>query len=233
MRKFAFLVLTISVFFWVSCKTTEAVVDEAPPAKEVSKPTPPVKQIVKTPVVEQEKKEPAKVQEPVKQPEPEKKVEEPIKKPQDKPEEEEYLRSISGMESGEVSRKDFEDDKRKILEIIDELADVMNNYNYDDWLTYIELESINYWQSAKNLANASQRLPVSVRAQLPSKRLKTLRDYFSFVFVPARKDRVVDEIRYISPESVKAVDVTDDSDVIYYNFKKIGGKWFVHLPASN
>lgn len=241
MRKFVLFVLVVSAFFLVACQTTETVVEETPPpAKEVSKPNPPVKQIVQKPVevkepVKQPEPEP-KVEEVVKQPEPEPKVEEVVKQPEPKVEEalvdEEYLRSISGMESGEVSRADFEDDKRKILEIIDELADVMSSYNYDEWLTFIEPDSEKYWQNAKNLANASQRLPVSVRTQLPSKRLRTLRDYFSFVFVPARKGRVVDEIRYISPESVKAVDVTDNSDVIYYNFKKVDGKWLIHLPAN-
>lgn len=233
MRKFVLCALVVLAFFLVACKTTETIAEESPPVKEVSKPNPSVQQIVETPAVSQEEKEPAKELETVKQPEPE-----PEPEPNPAPVEEalvneEYLRSISGMESGEVSRKDFEDDKRKILEIIDELADVMSSYNYDDWLSYIEPNSVKYWQDAKNLANASQRLPVSVRAQLPSKRLKTLRDYFSFVFVPARKDRVVDEIRYISPESVKAVDVTADSDIIYYNFKKLDGKWFIHLPASD
>lgn len=257
MRKFVLFVLIVSAIFLVACQTKETVVEETPPpVKEVPKPNPPVKQIVQKPVkvqepVKQPEPEP-KVEEVVKQPEPEPdpepepqpepKVEEVVKQPepakQPNPIEEtlvneEYLRSISGMESGEVSRADFEDDKRKILEIIDELADIMSNYNYDEWLPYIEPDSVTYWQNAKNLTSASQRLPVSVRAQLPSKRLKTLRDYFSFVFVPARKGRVVDEIRYISPESVKAVDVTDDSDVIYYNFKKIDGKWLIHLPASD
>lgn len=262
MRKFVLFVLVASAFL-IACKTRDTVVEESPTVQETPKPNPPIKQVEKQPAkkVEAPVKVPEpepKVEEPVKEPEPE--IEEPIKQPEPeitpepepkveepkKPEpvkqpepaeeklvHEEYLRSISGMESGEVSREDFEADKRKILEIIDKLADVMNKYNYDEWLTYIGPDSITYWQDQKNLANASQRLPVSVRAQLPSKRLKTLRDYFSFVFVPARKDRVVDEIRYISPESVKAVDVTDDSDVIYYNFKKIDGKWFVHLPAGN
>lgn len=144
---------------------------------------------------------------------------------------EEYMRSISGLGSGAVvSREDFEADKQKVLAIIEKLADVMKVYDYDGWLTYIAPESVEYWQNGRNLASASRMLPASVRAQIPNQRLRNLHDYFVYVFVPSRQDRTVDEIRYISPTDVKAVQVTAETDFVYYYFTKVDGKWLVHLP---
>ena len=40
----------------------------------------------------------------------------------------------------------------------------------------------------------------------------------------------MDEIRYISLDSVKAVQNSGDVDVVYYNFVKVDGKWMVKIP---
>ena len=60
--------------------------------------------------------------------------------------------------------------------------------------------------------------------------LKTLQDYFKYIFVPARQKSQITEIRYESDSYVKAVEVQEDQDLIYYFFKKINGKWLVHIP---
>ena len=61
--------------------------------------------------------------------------------------------------------------------------------------------------------------------------LNNLYDYFRFVFVPSRRGRDVDEIRYISLDQIKAVQMREDQDVVYYNFIKVNGKWMVKLPT--
>lgn len=147
--------------------------------------------------------------------------------------EEEYMRSVSGMETNEtVTLEEFTSDKQAILDIIADLERIMESNNYDAWLKYIEPASITYWQNIRNLNTASQRLPPQVRAQLSGGRIRTLREYFAYVFIPSRQGRTVDEIRYLSSESTKAVEVEGDVDIIYYNFKKIDGKWLLHLPAN-
>ncbi|MBQ9239257.1 MAG: hypothetical protein IJ191_08105 [Treponema sp.] len=137
--------------------------------------------------------------------------------------EEEYLRSIDGME-GSVSREEFASDKQTILTIITELGRIMNTLDYDAWIDYVEPNSVTYWRNQRNLTQASRMLPNK------NQRLKNLRDYFTLVFVPARTNRQIDEIRYISNVRVKAVQVQDDSDIIFYNFVKQNGKWLVYLP---
>lgn len=133
----------------------------------------------------------------------------------------EYSRSTHGVS---ISVENFNKDKREILKIIQELSQVMNDRDYDKWITYIEPESISYWSNPRNLSQASKRLPIK------NLRLANLYDYFIFVFCPSRKGRTVDEIRYISLDSIKAVQVSNEVDVVYYNFVKVDGKWMVKIP---
>lgn len=141
-------------------------------------------------------------------------------------EEEEYLRSINNLNEEElVTKQQFNDDKAAILKIIEELSKVMATKDYKKWLTYIEPDSINYYSNPVNLRNAQKKLPNKAIA------LRNIEDYFNYVFIPSRKRSRVDEIRYISTTNIKAVQVKEDySTVVYYYFKKINGKWYVHLP---
>lgn len=135
-------------------------------------------------------------------------------------EDEEFNRSTAGVE---ISREEFNADKNEILRIIGELSSIMTDYDYESWVSYISPASVEYWSNSKNLLGASKRLPQKIR-------LSNLNDYFRYVFVPSRKGRSVEEIRYISRDSVKAVQVREDRDIVYYNFVREEGKWMVSLP---
>ena len=133
----------------------------------------------------------------------------------------EYERSKGDLD---ISKDTFEEDKREILHIIRELDAVMSEQNYNAWVSYVDSDSVEYWSKKSNLQKASQRLPVK------GLRLNSLNDYFKYVFIPSRKGRNVDEIRYETEAQVKAVQVEDEIDTVYYNFIKHDGKWRVHLP---
>lgn len=136
-------------------------------------------------------------------------------------ENEEYLRSVADIQ---VSRETFISDKREILQIISELSDVMENEDYSRWITYIDQDSISYWSQSTVLQKAASRLPVK------GLKLSSLRDYFYNIFIPSRKGKDVDEIRYLTTDTVKAVHVNGDTDVVYYTLYKIDGVWKIHLP---
>lgn len=139
-------------------------------------------------------------------------------------ENEEYLRSVADIQ---VSRETFISDKREILQIISELSDVMENEDYSRWITYIDQDSISYWSQSTVLQKAASRLPVK------GLKLSSLRDYFYNIFIPSRKGKDVDEIRYLTTDTVKAVHVNGDTDVVYYTLYKIDGVWKIHLPKLN
>ncbi len=136
----------------------------------------------------------------------------------------EYLRSIGDIN---VSKDTFEHDKAKVLRLITELSDIMRDYNFKPWLSYLDTQSIEYWSKLPNLRKAQGRLPVK------GLQLKSMEDYFRYVFVPARSGHTVKEIRYESDTSVKVVDIVDEEDIIYYYFHKIDGVWMLHLPPMD
>ena len=133
----------------------------------------------------------------------------------------EYERSTGGLD---ISKDTFEEDKRDILHIISELDSIMAEANYNKWVEYLNPASIEYWSKKGNLQKASQRLPVK------GLKLNSLNDYFKYVFIPSRKGRTIDEIRYETETIVKAVQVDGETDTVYYNFEKLDGQWKVHLP---
>ncbi|MBQ7158575.1 MAG: hypothetical protein IJS09_03985 [Treponema sp.] len=148
----------------------------------------------------------------------------PVPVPVEKTEKEkEYERSVGDID---VSLDTFTQDKNAILAIIDELAVVMKNYDYTSWLTYLDRESISYWSKRPNLSVAQKKLPVK------NLQLRTLEDYFKHVFIPARRGKKVTEIRYNSDKNIKAVQVQEDVDIVYYNFNKINNVWKVHIPEN-
>ncbi len=132
----------------------------------------------------------------------------------------EFGRSTQGVK---ITRAEFNADKNEILQTIRELSVIMTDYDFNAWMKYIDPESLRYWSNPRNLLNASKRLPSKTR-------LSNLNDYFRYVFVPSRKGRSVEEIRYISRDSVKAVQPMQDRDVVYYNFVRRDGKWMVNIP---
>lgn len=138
----------------------------------------------------------------------------------------EYLRSIANLaETEAVTKQEFNDDKNEILEIISELAVIMETKDTLAWLKFIDEESKEYYKNPVNLRKAQRKLPNKLIE------LKTIEDYFKSVFIPARRNSQIDEIRYISRTHVKAVQIREDMpDAIYYEFKKTDGKWLVYIP---
>ncbi len=137
----------------------------------------------------------------------------------------EYSRSVSALGDKTVSFDDFQRDKTDILAVIADLDKSMKNRDYTLWRSYLTPGSISYWSNKLNLQVIATKLPKKGIA------LRSLGDYFTNVFIPSRMGRNVNEIRYISRTEVKAVEVQDNKDIIYYEFEKINNRWLVKLPT--
>jgi hypothetical protein len=118
-------------------------------------------------------------------------------------------------------------DSKAILQTIAELDLIMKNKDYNSWLNYVTPQSIDYWKQKSHLQAVSARLPGN-RIQL-----KTLEDYFNWVFRLSRQNARVDEIRYISSKLVKAVQVSGNQDIIYYQFEKQNCRWLISLDTND
>ncbi len=140
----------------------------------------------------------------------------------------EYEKSVGSLT---VSQDTFEADKAEILRNIEELKTIMRDFDYKSWLLHVDEESRIYWSKNSNLKKAQSKLPIK------GLQLRTLQDYFKYVFVPSRAGRDVTTLRYESENYVKAVQVTDSETddsaekyTVYYYFNKINGHWQLHLP---
>ena len=197
-------------------------VDDEPPVVEETVPL--VEDLPVTEPVVLEPEVPVLDEEPVVEQEPVIVVEEPPA-PEVDAVDEEYARSVGDVA---VSRDTFIEDKEKILQIISELEVIMKNKNYKAWLSYVDQGSIDYWKLRKNLQKAEKKLPGKGLIKL-----QDLQKYFEWVFIPARKGRVITEIRYISDNYINAVQIQEnDDDIVCYYFNKINGRWLVHIPTN-
>lgn len=250
--KKAFLLITAITLLFFSCATTdevqlseetESIIVETPSVEPVPtvEPEVPVSVIEDLPVPElfdepdvvavvEDESEPVEevIEEPVlPEPEPEPEPEAPVE-----PElSEEYLRSISNL-SGEdaviVSPEVFEEDKNQIFMIINELDRIMKKKDFDGWLSHLTPDSAEYWSNRHNLLELSRHL-----FSTDDFHINNIREYFEFFFIPARRGRLVDEIRYVTPDLVKVVQYKNKTDVIYYFFEKQDGVWKLKLDTLN
>ena len=138
--------------------------------------------------------------------------------------EEEYLRSTKKVSSEEISKEQFAKDKAEVLRKIEELQEIEATMNYEAWVDYISPESREFYSKPRRLIKTNK---------IKTEVLNGLKDYFTIIFIPSRRDGNVEEIRYNSPTSIKAVEVPEPGKIItYYNFVKENGEWFVELPKN-
>ncbi len=181
------------------------------PVEEKAKPEAPVEKETKTSVDEVED-----VEDEVEL------INEEVKSEED---EEEYIRSTQALSAEELVTKDeFAEDKAEILRIIKELQKVMEKEDVEDWLSYVDTASKNFYSNPANIRKVQKKLPNKAIV------LNGIGDYFKYVFIPSRKNREITEIRYISKTNTKAVQVNEDHSITrYYQFIKVNGKWYVQL----
>lgn len=215
MKKFIYL-LIISVFLICSCATNEVqeeIQDELPVQEEsqaqADEAVPEEEPAIQ--LVMEEEPDIVVISEP----------EEPVN--------EEYLRSISSLSGEEaviVPPKVFEDDKSQIFVVINALDTAMKKKDFNTWVSYLTPYSYEYWSNRHNLHEISLML-----FPLGDRQLNNIREYFEQFFIPARRGRLVDEIRYVTPDYVKVVQYKNNTDIIYYFFEKIDGEWKLSLDT--
>ena len=136
----------------------------------------------------------------------------------------EYLRSTKKVSAEEISKEQFAKDKAEVLRKIEELQIIEETMDYESWINYISPDSIEFYSQPRHLIRTNK---------LKTEVLNGLNDYFTIIFIPSRRDGKVEEIRYNSPTSIKAVEVPEPGKIVtYYNFVKVDGEWFVELPKN-
>ena len=122
------------------------------------------------------------------------------------------------------SKSVSDSDKIEINRLLDDMSIIIEGRRFDDWLIYIDEDSKKYWSDPQNLKKAQDKIPIK------GLNIKSLKDYFKYVFVPARRNHNVHEIRCISENRAKAVERYGNKDLIIYYLRKNSGRWQVTIP---
>jgi len=240
-----FLGLIISVF--VGCSAAppvkedtvqpEEIAASAPQPESVKEPEPPVKQETVKPAVPVKPEPPVKPKElPVKVKEPPVKVEEPPAKPEPviekkepvvevKPEPvEEKNTVIAEFEGVTITKETYDQTKTEMEKIVEKLNRITATKDYTQWITFLSDEYRQQYSQALTLKKVSEALPVK------GIKLKSLRDYFTYVFVPSRQNVRVDDIKFVSPTRVDVIMKQANVSLLVYGLENIDGSWKLIPP---
>ena len=198
-KNFYFLGLCLVVILIGSCAS-------APETKPVS--------AAETQVEEksQQVQEPAVVEKPVEEAKP--KAEAP------KTADEEVVAQFEGVS---ITKKDKEIAKSEIEEVVKKLNEITAKKDYGRWRYWLSTEYKKEFSKPEVLKKASEGLP----SNLKGKQLKSIEDFFYYVFVPARQNGRVDDIEYLTPTRVRVFKIEPKRTLIFYNLEKIDNRWLL------
>lgn len=212
-----------------------------------SSPTKPVPQIKKKettpagkavkPIKKEETKkataEPAKPAKPEKTPEPvaviktpepiEEIKPEPIAEPKPAPVEE-ANEVIAEFEGVQITKETYNQTKAEIEKLVNQLNRITATKNYNQWISFLSANYRQQYAQASTLKMVSEALPVK------GIRLKSLEDYFTYVFVPSRQNVRVDDIRFVSATRVDVIMKQGNVSLLIYGIENIDGNWKLIPP---
>lgn len=127
---------------------------------------------------------------------------------------------VAQFESFSVTKYIFNITKSEIQLVVEDLNKITNTKDYLRWLTYLSEEYRLYFSDPAVLEKVS--------LSLPSKgiKLKNLKDYFTYVFVPSRQNMRVDDITFVSPTRVYVImEIASKSSAAIYILEKTLEGW--------
>ncbi len=254
--RYIFLVLIISVI--IGCSAAPPSVKEEPAQSETVTAPAPVVEPVKEPEPKETmpsvKQEPAKPTVPVKPAEPKQEApvrkEEPpakAKEPSVKPEPvaakkepvvakkepaakvkpapvEKKQEVIAEFEGVTITKETYDQTKTEMEKIVENLNRITASKDYSQWLKLLSEEYKQQYSQALTLQKVSEALPVK------GIKLKSLRDYFIYVFVPSRQNVRVDDIKFVSPTRVDVIMKQANVSLLVYGLENIDGTWKLIPP---
>ena len=130
---------------------------------------------------------------------------------------------VAQFEGISITKKDKEIAKSEIEEVVKKLNDITAKKDYGRWRYWLSTEYIKEFSKPDVLRKTSEGLP----SNLKGKQLKSIEDYFYYVFVPSRQNGRVDDIAYLTPTKVRVLKITSTQTLIFYNLEKIDERWLL------
>ena len=127
------------------------------------------------------------------------------------------------VEEAKPTKKDKEIAKSEIEEVVKKLNEITAKKDYGRWRYWLSKDYIKEFSKPEVLKKTSEGLP----SNLKGKQLKSIEDYFYYVFVPSRQNGRVDDIVYLTPTKVRVLKITATQSLIFYNLEKIDDRWLL------
>ena len=203
----------------------EPVKEPEPSAKEIVEPAVPVKpaEPAKSEVPAKVEELPVKVEEPPAKPEPVIEKKEPVVEVKPEPIEEKDT-VIAEFEGVTITKETYDQTKTEMEKIVAQLNRITATKDYTQWITFLSDEYTRAYSQASTLKKVSEALPVK------GIKLKSLKDYFTYVFVPSRQNVRVDDIKFVSPTRVDVIMKQANVSLLVYGLENISGSWKLIPP---
>ncbi|MEW5816469.1 MAG: hypothetical protein AB1798_13870 [Spirochaetota bacterium] len=120
-----------------------------------------------------------------------------------------------------VTQDTYDKTFKEIEAIILELNNIIKSEDFDTWRKYLTDDYRKRLETPAVLSDISNQ-PILKKYNI---KLRTLRDYFSYVVVPSRSNARLDEIVIADDSHVKAIMLVNGQRSILYQLEKIDGAW--------
>jgi len=130
---------------------------------------------------------------------------------------------VAQFEGVSITKKDKEIAKSEIEEVVKKLNDITAKKDYGRWRYWLSKDYIKEFSKPEVLKKISEEHSANLRG----KQLKTIEDYFYYVFVPSRQNGRVDDIEYLTPTKVRVWKIEPTRKLIFYNLEKIDDRWLL------
>lgn len=127
---------------------------------------------------------------------------------------------VAQFDTVTITKQTFEHTKTEMQLVVEQLNKITYARDYQSWLGWLSDEYYQTYSDPKVLE--------SVSASLPTKgiKLKNLKDYFNYVFVPSRQNMRVDDIQFVSPTRVYVImEIMPNSPAAIYILEKTQAGW--------
>lgn len=181
----------------------------------ISKKEPP-KPVQKEKVVSKPQKA-VKQEEPKQEPPKEEKPQQTATQPEMSKEEESNI--VAEFDGVKITKETHAQTKSEIELVVDELNHITAKKDYNRWLSFLAPSYKEMYGDQATLKAASEALPVK------GIKLKTLRDYFLYVFVPSRQNIKVDDIQFLSPTQVNVLMLHGKDLLLVYRIENTEDGW--------
>lgn len=127
---------------------------------------------------------------------------------------------VAQFDNVTITKETFKTTKTELETVVNDLNRVTFARDYTRWLTYLSEDYRQTFSDPVVLAEVSANLPIK------GIQLKTIKDYFNYVFVPSRQNMRVDDIKFVSPTRVYVImEISPGSTAAIYIIEKFGDKW--------